>query len=137
MNYLKIYNKLKAVAENNPEQLVDVWNERCYAQSYFEDVVFPNDIENLRTMLPSDPVEAFALGSNASDNYNDTDDWLSMDGYGRPVTCGTWNLTERFIGLGDLAYYLRDDKDDDELQDLFEDLGVDDDDDDDEEDDED
>ena len=139
MNYLKTYNKLKAVAENNPEQLVDVWNERCYAQSYFEDVVFPNDIENLRTMLPSDPVEAFALGSNASDNYNDTDDWLSMDGYGRPVTCNTWYLTDKFIMLGDLARYLEEDKDDDELQELWEELDVADDDDeeDDEEDDED
>lgn len=136
MNYYAIYTALKEVAENNPEKLVDVWNERCYAQRYYDDVVYPNDVENLRMMLPTDPEEAFAMGRNASDSYNYTDEWLSMDGYGRPVTCGTWNLTERFIGLGDLAYYLRDNMDEDELKDLFEDLGVDDEDDEEEEDEE-
>ena len=74
--------------------------------------------------LPSDPEEAFAMGRQASDLYNYTDEWLSLDGYGRPVTCGKWSLTDKFIMLNDLARYLKEAKDNDELQELFEELDV-------------
>lgn len=123
MNTYEIYTKLKQAAEVNPEKLIDVWNERCEEEYYYDDMVYTNDIENLKMFLPSDPEEAFALGRQSSDQYNYTDEWLSLDGYGRPVTCGTWNLTDKFIMLTDLARYLAD-KDDDELQELFEELDV-------------
>ena len=90
-------------------------------------MIYTNDIENLKMFLPSDPEEAFAMGRQASDLYNYTDEWLSLDGYGRPVTCGKWSLTDKFIMLNDLARYLED-KDNDELQELFEELDVTDDD---------
>lgn len=133
MTTYQIYEKLKRAAEIDPEKLIDVWNERCTEWRYDDDMVYPNDIENLKTLLPSDPEEAFSLGRQASDNYNYTDDWLSIDGYGRPVTCNTWSLTDKFIMLGDLARYLNETKDDDELQELWDELDVADDDDDDEE----
>ena len=115
---------MKQAAEINPKKLIDVWNERCEEEKYYDDVVYPNDIENLKMFLPSDPEEAFAMGRQASDLYNYTDEWLSLDGYGRPVTCGTWNLTDKFIMLTDLARYLEESKDADELQELFEELDV-------------
>lgn len=123
MNTYEIYTKLKKAAEVNPEKLIDVWNERCAEWRYDDDMVYTNDIENLKMFLPSDPEEAFAMGRQASDQYNYTDEWLSLDGYGRPVTCGTWSLTDKFIMLTDLACYLED-KDNDELQELFEELDV-------------
>lgn len=125
MNSYKIYTKLALVAENNPEKLIEVWNERCYGWRYYDDVVYTNDIENLKALLPSDPEEAFALGRQSSDGYNYTDDYLSIDGYGRPVTCNKWALTEKFIMLGDLSRYLADEFDDIQLQGLFEELGID------------
>ena len=123
MNTYEIYTKLKKVAEIDPEKLIDVWNKRCAEEYYYDDMVYTNDIENLKMFLPSDPEEAFAMGRQASDQYNYTDEWLSLDGYGRPVTCGTWSLTDKFIILTDLARYLED-KDADELQELFEELDV-------------
>ena len=39
-------------------------------------------------------------------------------------TCGTWSLTDKFIMLTDLARYLEEAKDNDELQELFEELDV-------------
>lgn len=123
MNTYKVYTKLKKAAEINPEKLVNVWNERCEEEYYFDDMVYTNDIEKLKMFLPTDPEEAFAMGRQASDLYNYTDEWLSLDGYGRPVTCGTWSLTDKFIMLNDLARYLED-KDNDELQELFEELDV-------------
>ena len=123
MNAYKIYTKLKKAAEIDPEKLIDIWNKRCEDEYYYDDMVYTNDIENLKMFLPSDPEEAFAMGRQASDLYNYTDEWLSLDGYGRPVTCGKWGLTDKFIMLADLARYLED-KDDDELQELFEELDV-------------
>ena len=123
MKTYEIYKKLKKAAEVTPEKLIDVWNERCDEEYYYDDKVYINDIENLKMFLPSDPEEAFAMGRQASDQYNYTDEWLSLDGYGCPVTCGTWSLTDKFIMLDDLARYLED-KDDDELQELFEELDV-------------
>lgn len=123
MNTYEIYTKLKQAAEINPEKLIDVWNERCEEERYYDDVIYPNDIENLKMFLPSDPEEAFAMGRMTSDNYNYSDEWLSLDGYGRPVTCGKWSLTDKFIMLTDLARYLED-KNGDELQELFEELDV-------------
>lgn len=124
MNTYEIYTKLKQVAEINPEKLIDVWNERCQEWRYYDDMIFPNDMENLKMLLPSDPEEAFAMGRAASDNYNYSDEWLSLDGYGRPVTCGKWSLTDKFIMLTDLACYLEEAKDNDELQELWEELDV-------------
>lgn len=124
MKTYEIYKKLKKAAEVNPEKLIDVWNERCADWRYDDDMVYINDIENLKMFLPSDPEEAFAMGRQAGDQYNYTDEWLSLDGYGRPVTCGTWSLTDKFIMLADLARYLEEAKDNDELQELFEELDV-------------
>ena len=124
MNTYEIYTKLKQAAEVNPEKLIDVWNKRCEEEYYYDDMVYTNDIENLKMFLPSDPEEAFAMGRQSSDQYNYTDEWLSLDGYGRPVTCGTWSLTDKFIMLTDLARYLEEAKDNDELQELFEELDV-------------
>lgn len=124
MNTYEIYTKLKQAAEINPEKLIDVWNERCEEERYDDDVVYPNDIENLKMLLPTDPEEAFAMGRMTGDSYNYSDEWLSLDGYGRPVTCGKWSLTDKFIMLTDLARYLEEAKDDDELQELFEELDV-------------
>lgn len=134
MRAYNIYQKLKKAAEIDPEKLIDVWNERCEGWRYNDDMIYPNDVENLKMLLPSDPEEAFAMGRQASDNYNYSDDWLSLDGYGRPVTCNTWSLTDKFIMLADLSRYLEEVKDDDELQELWVELDVADDDDDEEED---
>lgn len=119
-----IYTKLKKVEENDVTALIDLWNERCADWHYDDDMVYTNDIENLKMFLPSDPEEAFAMGRQASDQYNYTDEWLSLDGDGRPVSCGTYNLTDKFIFLADLSRYLEEVKDDDELQELFEELDV-------------
>ena len=124
MRAYEIYTKLKKVAEIKPEKLIDVWNERCYEWRYDDDVVRPNDIETLKMLLPSDPEEAFAMGRMTGDSYNYSDEWISLDGYGRPISCGTNNLTDKFIFLADLARYLEEAKDDDELQELFEELDV-------------
>lgn len=123
MRTYEIYKKLKKVEENDVTALIDLWNERCYDWRYDDDVVRPNNIETLKMLLPSDPEEAFAMGRMTGDSYNYSDEWLSLDGYGRPVSCGTNNLTDKFIFLADLARYLED-KDDDELQELFEELDV-------------
>ena len=123
MKTYEIYKKLKKAAEVKTEKLIDVWNKRCEEEYYYDDMVYTNDIKNLKMFLPSDPEEAFAMGRQASDQYNYTDEWLSLDGYGRPVTCGTWSLTDKFIMLTDLARYLEN-KDDDELQEIFEELDV-------------
>ena len=40
------------------------------------------------------------------------------------MSCGTYNLTDKFIFLTDLARYLEEAKDDDELQELWEELDV-------------
>ena len=120
MKSYEIYTKLKKVAEIKPEKLIDVWNERCYD----DDVIRPNNIETLKMLLPNDPEEAFAMGRMTGDSYNYNDEWLSLDGYGRPVSCGTNNLTDKFIFLADLARYLEEAKDDDELQKLFKELDV-------------
>lgn len=124
MKAYKIYTKLKQTAKINPEKLIDVWNERCQEWRYDDDMIFPNDIENLKMFLPSDPEEAFAMGRMTGDSYNYSDEWLSLDGYGRPVTCGKWSLTNKFIMLADLARYLEGVKDDDELQELWKELDV-------------
>lgn len=124
MNTYEIYTKLKQAAEVNPEKLIYVWNERCEDWRYYDDMVYTNDIENLKMFLPSEPEEAFAMGRMTGDSYNYSDEWLSLDDYGRPVTCGTYNLTDNFICLEDLARYLEEAKDNDELQELFEELDV-------------
>ena len=124
MRAYEIYRKLKQVEENNIIDLIDLWNERCVEWRYDDDMVYPNDEENLKMLLPSNPMEAFAMGRATSDNYNYSDEWLSLDGYERPVTCGTCSLTDKFIFLADLARYLEEAKDDDELQELWEDLDV-------------
>ena len=133
MKSYEIYIKLKKVEENDVTKLIDVWNERCEDWSYYDDIVRPNNIETLKMLLPSDAEEAFAMGRMTGDSYNYSDEWLSLDGYGRPVSCGTYNLTDKFIMLADLARYLEEAKDDDELQDLWEALDVADDEEDDEE----
>ena len=124
MRAYEIYTKLKKVEENDVTALIDLWNECCYGWGYDDDVVHPNDIETLKMLLPSDPEEAFAMGRMTGDSYNYRDEWLSLDGYGCPVSCGTNNLTNKFIFLADLARYLKEAKDDDELQELFEELDV-------------
>lgn len=124
MNTYEIYTKLKQAAEINPEKLIDVWNERCEEERFYDDVIYPNDIESLKMFLPSDPEEAFATGRSTGDSYYYSDEWLSLDGYGRPVSCGKWSLTDKFIMLTDLARYLEEAKDDDELQELWEELDV-------------
>ena len=124
MRAYEIYTKLKKAAEIDPEKLIDVWNERCYDWRYDDDVVRPNDIETLKMFLPSNPEEAFAMGRMTGDSYNYNDEWFSLDGYGRPVSCGTNNLINKFIFLADLARYLEEAKDNDELQELFEELDV-------------
>lgn len=124
MKAYNIYTKLKKIAEIDPEKLIDVWNERCADWRYDDDMVYPNDVENLKMLLPSDPEEAFAMGRQASDQYNYSDDWLSLDGYGRPVTCNTWQLTDKFIMLADLSRYLKESTNDDELQELCEELDI-------------
>ena len=133
MKSYEIYTKLKKVEENDVTKLIDVWNERCEDWRYYDDIVRPNDIETLKMLLPSDAEEAFAMGRMTGDSYNYSDEWLSLDGCGRPVSCGTYNLTDKFIMLADLARYLEEAKDDDELQDLWEALDVADDEEDDEE----
>ena len=134
MRAYEIYTKLKKIEENNVTALIDLWNERCYDWRYDDDVVLHNDIETLKMLLPSDTEEAFAMGRITGDSYNYSDEWLSLDGYGRPVSCGTHNLTDKFIFLADLARYLKEAKDNDELQELFEELDVADDDEEEEED---
>ena len=124
MNTYEIYTKLKKVEENDVTALIDLWNERCYDWRYDDDVIFLNDVETLKVLLPSDTEEAFAMGRMTGDSYNYNDEWLSLDGYGRPVSCDTNNLTDKFIMLNDLARYLEETKDDDELQELFEELDV-------------
>lgn len=133
MKSYEIYTKLKKVEENDVTKLIGIWNERCEDWRYYDDIVRPNDIETLKMLLPSDAEEAFAMGRMTGDSYNYSDEWLSLDGYGRPVSCGTYNLTDKFIFLADLARYLEEAKDDDELQDLWEALDVADDEEDDEE----
>lgn len=133
MKSYEIYTKLKKVEENDVTKLIGVWNERCEDWGYYDDIVRPNDIETLKMLLPSDAEEAFELGRITGYSYNYNDEWLSLDGYGRPVSCGTYNLTDKFIMLADLARYLKEAKDDDELQDLWEALDVADDEEDDEE----
>ena len=124
MRAYEIYTKLKKVEENDVTALIDLWNDRCEGWRYYDDVVHPNDIETLKMLLPSDPEEAFAMGRMTGDSYNYSDEWISLDGYGHPVSCGTNNLTDKFIFLADLARYLEETKDDDELQELFEELDV-------------
>lgn len=119
MKKYNVYKLLKKVEENDVIQLIDLWNERCQEWRYDDDMIFPNDTENLKMLLPSDPEEAFAMGRATSDNYNYSDEWLSLDGYERPVTCDTYNLTDKFISLDDLASYLAEEKEDDELEELF------------------
>ena len=133
MKSYEIYTKLKKVDENDVTKLIGVWNERCEDWGYYDDIVRPNDIETLKMLLPSDAEEAFELGRITGYSYNYNDEWLSLDGYGRPVSCDTDNLTDKFIMLADLARYLKEAKDDDELQDLWEALDVADDEEDDEE----
>lgn len=133
MKSYEIYTKLKKVEENDVTKLIGVWNERCEDWGYYDDIVRPNDIETLKMLLPSDAEEAFELGRITGYSYNYNDEWLSLDGYGRPVSCDTDNLTDKFIMLADLARYLKEAKDDDELQDLWEALDVADDEEDDEE----
>ena len=124
MKAYEIYTKLKKVEENDVTALIALWNERCENWRYYDDVVRPNDIETLKMLLPSDPEEAFAMGRMTGDSYNYSDEWLSLDGYGRPVSCCTNNLTDKFIFLADLARYLEEVKDNDELQGIFEELDV-------------
>ena len=133
MKSYEIYTKLKKVEENDVTKLIGVWNERCEDWGYYDDIVRPNDIETLKMLLPSDAEEAFELGRITGYSYNYNDEWLSLDGYGRPVSCDTDKLTDKFIMLADLARYLKEAKDDDELQDLWEALDVADDEEDDEE----
>ena len=124
MKAYEIYTKLKKVEENDVTVLIALWNESCENWRYYDDVVRPNDIETLKMLLPSDPEEAFAMGRMTGDSYNYSDEWLSLDGYGRPVSCCTNNLTDKFIFLADLARYLEEVKDNDELQGIFEELDV-------------
>lgn len=124
MRKYNVYKLLKKVEENDITQLIDLWNERCVEWRYDDDMVYPNDIENLKMLLPDDIEEAFAMGRSTGDSYNYSDEWLSLDGYGRPVSCGTYNLTDKFIFLADLAGYLSETKDNEELEELFTDLDV-------------
>lgn len=121
MTYEQIIEKLQAAASVDPVQLIPLWNDRCYDWKYYDDVIYHNTLDNLRELLDDDPVEAFATG-RATAGYFYSDNWLSLDGYDRPVSCTNNMLVDKFIYLRDLANWIDETMDEDEQEAIFEDL---------------
>ena len=88
-------------------KFVKLQNAYCEAGNNYDDIIYTNDDENLQYLLPSNPVEAFTTGLLVRDNYySPTDEWLSLDGYGHPVTAANTTLVNDFIFIEDITSWL-------------------------------
>lgn len=92
-----------AKQEQIANELVALHNSHCTATANNEDIIYPNEDIYLAELLPQDPLEAFAIGRHA--DYCYTDNWLTLDGYGRPITTTHTGLTN-FISTLDIADWL-------------------------------
>jgi len=104
-------NKLKNLNCSNEwaviaRHFVTLQNAYCEATNNFDDFVYVNDDENLQNLLPSNPLDAFTSGLIARDSYYSTDEWLTLDGYGHPVTASDCNLIDNFVFIEDIARWL-------------------------------
>ena len=103
------------------EALVDLHNTYCEDCNMSDDYVYLNDEEALYQLLPTDAIQAFYVGRMSSNHYSPTDKWISLDGYGHPVSFANSTLIDRAIYLSDIARWL-DDKEEEEQQKLLEEL---------------
>lgn len=87
-------------------KFVDLHNAYCEATNNYDDIIYVNDDENLQNLLPSNPLDAFTTGLIVRNSYYSTDDWLSLNGYGHPVTAADCNLIDNFVFIDDIARWL-------------------------------
>lgn len=75
--YEEICEQLEAMDNNS---LVELWNELATDYKYFDDLIYP--MYQLYWELPANPVEAFEIGLSANKDFNTSDDYFYLDGYG-------------------------------------------------------
>jgi hypothetical protein len=118
-DYSAPYNLIEATAA----ALVDLHNAYCSDCNLPDDYIYENDEENIRQLLPTDPLQAFYNGRMTANDYSPSDAWLYLDGYRNIISCTNGTLLENVIYLSDLAGWL-DDKEAEEQQELLEPIEI-------------
>lgn len=127
MTYEQIRELLEKKAEEGKQafdvvRLVAVWNDYCNENRYYGDVIYTNTYENLMTLLPSNPIDAFIEGRRCQDGYFQSDEWLVCDDNNHIASYSDGTLVERFISMSELAAWLTSKHEGDELKELLMDI---------------
>ena len=115
------YNYSYYKRDEASDALVKLHNIYCAACNLQDDYVMQNTEEELKQLLPVDPLQAFYAGRASSDIYNPNDIWITLNGYAHIVSCTNSGLIDRFIYLSDIARWLED-KEEEEQERLLEEL---------------
>lgn len=97
-----IREQLLEMAENRDRwDLVELWNTYCDENSYFEDRIQYNDIDEME-----DYFDSIADFYHAMDNYNEFDDFFIIDGYGCLQSFDKLTSTNSPVDFDSLAEWL-------------------------------
>lgn len=99
---------LSQLEQKKEDELVEIHNNYCEATNNMENYIYQNTEENLRMLLPSDPVSAFYTGRICSEQYSPSDEYLQLDGYANLKSCS--DPVDCFLFLSDLARWMENDE---------------------------
>ena len=105
LNKEKRADLLKGYFEGlSDDELMNLWNEYCYASSHYDDEIFYND-EDFFNMFESEPLKIAQRVCHG--DYNYTDEYITFNGYGNFKTS---DYITDLIYINDLVrYYINDD----------------------------
>jgi hypothetical protein len=118
MTYDTIIKELQRIADEDSKHLVELHNTYCEECNFMDDYIYKNEECNLLMLIGDNAMRCFAEGRCSSNSYFYTDEWLQLDGYAHPITCGDSKLVGTFIFLSDIARWLAE-KDDDAIKELL------------------
>lgn len=90
-----VEEKLRKCVGNLSEQaLVNAFNDYCRAHKYYGDIMYPNNDDELRFLLPNDPVDCFREGmiTHCHGGYFCSDNYVRLDGENHIVSCNASDI---------------------------------------------
>lgn len=106
-------DKIKeALAKMQPEEKIDLWNERCSAEGFSDDQIYENDEEFFNIFYPNDSFGAVQRAIYG--DYNPMNDFVTFDGYANFKSFDVSRL-KNFISDDEIAQYLDEKGDLDDL----------------------
>lgn len=87
--------KIRECVENLDDQtLVNAFNDYCRVHQYYDDIMYLNNDDELRVLLPNDPVDCFREGmiTHCHGDYFCSDNYIRLDGGNHIVSCNASDI---------------------------------------------